>query len=189
MSTEITPEQELEALSNIGKVLADDPYTFTVSVKWQPAPPATKPAKQILLDKILNRKSPADDRINEPEQERTFKVYPCVVGNMYRIASRAATLPGEILNGQAATILLPLIPDHLPTMIYIIAAAIQNNHLEPDVALIQFIERNFTQDDVFEALYASLEGMGLNVFYNSIALVKGTVKIIQPEASPIVGRE
>jgi hypothetical protein len=189
MNTEITPEQELQALANIGRVVADEPYTFTVSVKWQPEPQAIKILKRTFFDKLLNKTPPAEHRINEPEQERTFKVYPCVVGNMYRIASRAATLPGEILNGEAATILLPLIPEHLPTMIYIIAAAIQNNHFEPDAALIQFIERNFTQDDVFEALYASLEGMGLNVFYNSIALVKGTVKIIQPEASPVVGGE
>jgi hypothetical protein len=175
---------ENEMYSGIADVLTDKPFTFTVPVKWLPPVPEMKIS---LWDRLRGIKPPMPP---EPETHRTFDIYPCVVANMYRVAGRAAMLPGEILDGVELTeSVMPLIPAHMPNMIYIIGAAIQNNHLEPDADLLLFIERNFTQYHIARALYFSIESLGLQAFLNSIVLVKGTVGILQPKTSPKDGSE
>ena len=179
--------EEKEVFNGIAGTLTDRPFTFTVPVRWipDPLPPAKK---RPLIDRILRRKVQVDTPV-EVEKERTFTIYPSVVANMYRIAGRAALLPKEIMSGILSESVLPLIPVCMPDMIYIIASAIQNNHLEPDQELITFIERNFNQNQIFEALYESIEGIGLQTFLNSIVLARGTVSILKPKTSPEDGSE
>jgi hypothetical protein len=174
---------EDEIYSGVADILTDKPYTLRIPIRWAPEP---KPVKRSLLDRLLRRALPAE----HPETIRTFEIFPCVVANMYRIAGRAVLLPKEILGSSELTeSVLPLIPEHLPNMVYIIASAIQNNHLEPAPELLVFIERNFTQVQISNALYASIEGLGLQDFLNSIVLAKGSVSILKPKTSPVDGRE
>jgi hypothetical protein len=186
MQSENELPDETLALSNIGPTLTDAPYKLVVPIRWQKARFEPSKEKRTLLDKILKRPVPMVE-IPQTETHRTFEISPCLLGNMYRIASRAALLPKEIYGGEAVAVLFPLIPIVLPHLVYMVGAAIQNNHLEPDPELLLFIERNFTQSMIHEALVASIEGVDLQVFYNSIASVKGTINIINPEASPSDG--
>ncbi|RZJ90977.1 MAG: hypothetical protein EOO20_06605 [Chryseobacterium sp.] len=171
--------EEKEILSSVTETLIDKPaYTVTVQIKE----PKTLP-KRSLLDKLLRRPVPVQ------ELERSFVINPCVVGNMYRIAGRAVKLPDTILNGSMSESMIPVINDHLDDVVYIVAAGIQNSKREPDAELIEFINDNFEAEDLYNTLLPILENLGMQSFLNSIALAKGTVKILQPSASPLDGRE
>ncbi|WP_124558696.1 hypothetical protein [Pedobacter sp. KBW01] len=171
--------EEKEILQNIADTLIEKSvYTLKVPIK-EPLP-ATK---RTLIDKVLRRP------IVQPETVREFKINPCLVGNMYRIAGRAVKLPDEILESSMAASLLPIINEHLSDLVYIVAAGIQNTKREPDPELIEFIEDNFEAEDLYEALLPILENLGMQSFLNSIALAKGTVKILKPNVSPIDGSE
>lgn len=175
--------QEENILSAVTETLTDKPrYKITIPVTWFPDLP-----KQTIWDKILRRPLP-----REPEKERTFVIYPCKVCNMYRIAGVASRLPNEIKGGTQSEVYLPLINEYIDDVVYVIAAGIQNNHLEPDPELIQFIERNFDGIDLYNCLQPVLENVNMESFFNSIVLIKGTVKILQPKeekTSPRDGSE
>jgi hypothetical protein len=174
---------ENEIYSGIADVLIDKPYTLVIPVRWQP--PVLQ-VKRSLVDKLLRRPMPVPA---DPERYRRFEIYPAVVGNQYRIIGRAVTLPDELKAGELTESVMPLIPIHMPNMVYIIASAIQNNHLEPEPELLLFIERNFNSRQIFEALYQSIEGIGLQDFMNSIVLTKRAISIMKPRTSPEDGRE
>lgn len=158
-----------------GKVI----YEFTVKVNYlEPRP------KRKFLDRILRRKL---QQSPEPEKERSFKIRPCVVANQYRISAKALSLPVDLFEEQEK--MLVYVPEHLPTMVYIIAAAVQNNYLEPDPELITFFERNLDNLDISELLVASLQGTNMQSFLTSIVLMKGTAKILEPKSSPLDGSE
>jgi hypothetical protein len=157
--------------------------TFTVPVSWVPP---VEPVKRSLFDKVFRGKA---IQLPSVETERTFTIYPCKVANMWRLAGAASELPEEIREGTLAEIVLPLINDHLTTIVYIVAAGIQNNHEEPSPDLIQFIERNFDSEDLYTALFPVLENIRMQSFLNSIVLAKGTVNILKPKASPTDGSE
>lgn len=156
-------------------------YEFTIPVKH--VEPAILP-KRTLWDRVLRKPPPS---IIEPETERSFQIYPCVAINQYRIAGEALTLPVDLLEDETQA--LTYVPEHLPTMIYIIAAAIQNNYLEPDKELIQFLERNLDNIDILKILAASLQNANMQSFLTSIVLMNGMASILKPEANPIDGRE
>lgn len=152
-----------------GKVI----YKFSVPVRYIP--------ERSLFDRLLRKP-------NNQEKERHFEIWPCVVANQYRIAGKAITLPTELY--EDSTKMLLHVNDHLPTMVYIIAAAIQNDHLEPAADLIQFIERNFDNEDIYQALLASLQGQNLQSFLNSIVLMNAQAEILDPKkTSPVDGSE
>lgn len=174
---------ENEIYSAVADVLTDKPNSIVIPVRWVPE---AIPYKRTLWEKISRKPIPA---LPTTELYRQFDIYPCVVANMYRIIGRAVSLPGELLEGELTETVMPFIPEHLPNIVYIIGAAIQNNHLEPDPELLLFIERNFNNRQIFEALYASVEGLGLQDFMNSIVLAKGTIKIMKPKTSPKDGSE
>lgn len=163
-------------------------FTITVPVSWRPDVPVAPAIRQSLLDRLLHGK--AIQLPPEPlPDERTFIINPCKVANMWRIAGAATELPDEIREGNLAEIVLPLIKDHLGTIVYIVAAGIQNNHEEPDPELITFIERNFDNEDLYSCLFPVLENVGMQSFLNSIVLAKGTVNILKPKTSPTDGSE
>ncbi|NII81750.1 MULTISPECIES: hypothetical protein [unclassified Pedobacter] len=171
--------EEKDILQNITDTLIEKSvYTLKVPIKHpMPVP------KRAIIDKILRKP------IVVPETVREFNITPCIVGNMYRIAGRAVKLPGEILEGSMAGSLLPIINEHLSDLVYIVAAGIQNTKFEPEPDLIEFIEDNFEAEDLYQALLPILENLGMQSFLNSIALAKGTVKILKPNVSPIDGSE
>lgn len=171
--------EEAKILKMVAETFTEKPnYKITVDVL------VPDPIKKITFwDRIRGVKA------EEPESERTFTFHPCVVGNMYRIAGKAVTLPKEILSNDLSESVIPLIPDHLPTIVYIIASAIQNNHLEPEPDIIRFIERNFNHEQLFVCLHKSIENLGMQSFLSSIVSARGTVKVLNPETSPEDGSE
>ena len=171
--------EEKEILQVVTETLIDKPaYTVTVPIKEpKPAP------KRSLIDWLFRRPKFIQ------EIERSFVINPCVVGNMYRIAGRAVKLPDSILNGSLSESMIPVIHQHLDDMVYIVAAGIQNTKREPDAELIEFIKDNFEAEDLYDTLLPILENLGMQSFLNSIALAKGTVKILKPNASPLDGSE
>lgn len=176
--------QENQIISAIADVLSEKPrYEFTVPIR---EPKITVRPKRTLWNWIMRKPVAVSPPV---ELTRTFTVYPPVVNNMYRIAGRAANLPQEVVKGTVAEIILPLIYAHKDDIIYIIAAGIQNTKREPDAELMEFIGDNFDAEDLFNCLQAVLGGEWMQHFFNSIALAKGTVKILTPKASPLDGSE
>lgn len=154
-----------------GKVL----FTLNVPIRWVPSIPWWK--------RIFRKKK-------APERIRTYYIWPCVVANQFRIVGKALTLPNEIY--QDANLLFPIFEQHQKTLVYIVAAAIQNNHLEPDPDLITFLERNIDGEDMLQVLQASLQQANMQSFFDSIVLMNGLVEIVNPslkKASPQDGSE
>ncbi|WP_316743865.1 hypothetical protein [Pedobacter antarcticus] len=168
----------------VGAMIEKARYILTVRIE-NPAP--TKPVKRTFLDRILQR--PVDSPEIETERKLVFK--PCKMANMYRIASAALDLPDGILKGDLTSAILPLLkePGHIEKIAYVIAAGVQNNHLEPEQELIQFILNNLDEQEMFDCLYQTLGNLGMQSFLNSIVLVRGTVNILEPKTSPADGRE
>jgi len=169
--------EDKEILKAVANTITDAPlHTMVVPVRV----PVLH--RHTLWDRILRKPSPI------PETQRTITFYPSVVANQYRIAGEASLLPDEIY--QDGSMNIPLIKEHLPRIIYMIAAAIQNNHLEPDPELITFLEQNLTGSQMREALVASFQTLNMEAFTDTIILMKGTVKILMPtEVSPKDGSE
>ena len=155
-------------------------YQFTVPVRTPESPLAVK---RSLWDWLRRKPVP----VATVETERTFTIYPTVVANQYRIAGKALGLPTELPDDESG--MLALVPEHLSTIIYIIAASIQNNHLEPDAELITFLERNLDNVDIAQILAASMQGANMQSFLISIVLMNGTATILTPKTSPQDGSE
>jgi hypothetical protein len=169
------------------KSIAD---TFTEAPVFQMRVPVRvvqpiQPIKRTWIDRLLRKPIPISP---DPETYRDFVIYPCVAANMIRIAGQAALLSEAIYEDNSEN-LVKLVPEEMPFMIYIIAAAIQNNHLEPDPELIEFIKINMSGRQIKEALFASFDALEMEAFTDSIVLLKGRVKIINPETSPEDGSE
>jgi hypothetical protein len=160
-----------------GKVL----YEFTIKVRR--VEPVELP-KRSLWDKIMRKPIVFPD---EPETERTFQIYPAVVINQYRIAGAAVKLPVDLF--EDPTKMLAYVPEHLPTMVYIVASAIQNDYREPEKELMSFLEKNMDNLDVAQALAASLQGANMQAFTTSILLMQGEAMILTNEGSPTDGSE
>ncbi|WP_114937578.1 hypothetical protein [Mucilaginibacter endophyticus] len=160
-----------------GKLL----YKFTVKVRHIEAMKIKPPT---LWDRIRGINGEVEAL---PELERSFEIWPCVAVNQYRIAGVAVTLPSELFEN--STDMLAFVPEHLPKMIYIIAAAVQNDYREPDPELIQFFERNLDNIDIVQILSASLQAANMQSFLTSIVLMNGVAKILKPKTSPADGSE
>jgi hypothetical protein len=182
--------QDNQIISALAEVLTEKPrYQFKIPIREPKIQAPYIAPNRSFWDKIT-RKPIANVPDPEPiEYVRNFVVYPPVVNNMYRIAGRSANLPVEVLKGKVAEIVLPLILTYKDDIVYIIAAGIQNTKREPDRELIEFIEDNFDGEDLFNCLQAVLGGEWMQHFFNSIALAKGTIKILDPNASPQDGSE
>jgi hypothetical protein len=157
-------------------------YRFTIGVRHVEG--VAPPAPLSFWDRIRGRKL---EPIAQPITERSFTIYPAVVINQYRIAGVAVTLPVEVF--ESSTAMLSLVPEHLPKMVYIIASAVQNNHLEPDPELITFFERNLDNIDIAQILTASLQASNMQSFLTSIVLMNEVAKILKPKTSPQDGSE
>jgi hypothetical protein len=176
-----------------GKVL----YEFTIKVRRvepveQPVAESIIQPKQTFWDKLFRRAvpvipEPLPEIIPEPETERKFTIYPAVAINQYRIAGAAVKLPVDLFENP--TKMLAYTPEHLPTMIYIVASAIQNDYREPEKELITFLEKNMDNLDIAQALAASLQGANMQAFTTSILLMQGEAMILTNEGSPIDGSE
>ncbi|MEO6522248.1 MAG: hypothetical protein ABIN91_11260 [Mucilaginibacter sp.] len=152
-------------------------YEMVVPVRWLPMVPEPVFPKRTFLDRLLMR--PIPPPAPAPETHRTLIFYPCVVANQYRIAGECALLPDAIFNDDSMNI--SLIPEHQKRIVYIVASAIQNNHLEPDPELMLFIERNLTGEQLRDALVASFQSLNMEAFTDTIVLMRPMVKILKPE--------
>lgn len=162
-------------------------YSFTLVNKCPEYPPVIPDPKRTIWDKLFRRPIVKAVQLPQPDLERTFEIWPCVAANQLRIAAKALSLPVDLFDKQAK--MLAYIPEHLPTMIYIIAAAVQNNFKEPEQELITYIERNIDNLDIMHVLGASLQNTNMEAFTHSIVLMSGPARIVQPKASPLDGRE
>ncbi len=106
---------------------------------------------------------------------------------MYRVAGNAVLLVDKMYEDHADN--FQFVNDNLPLITYIVAAAIQNNHLEPEPELIEFIENNVDGEDLYTMLLAAFNNSCMKDFSNSIVLMRGTVTILTPKASPKDGSE
>ena len=147
-------------------------FTITIPIKWRPE------VKRSLFERIFKKKPP------QLSAQETFTISPCVCANQQRIAIAAMTLPNEVFVGGMPETVLPIIADHNGTIVYIIAAGIQNNHEEPSADLITFIERNFDNEDLFTFLFPVIESLYMQEFLNSIVLMRGTSNILKPKPAP-----
>lgn len=121
------------------------------------------------------------------EKSRHFVIKPTVVANQYRIASKSLSLPVDLFEDQSK--MLAYVPQHLPTMIYIIAAAITNTRDEPSSELIAYLEDNLDNLDVLQILAASLQSANMQSFLISITLMNGLAKILTTSVNPLDGSE
>ena len=137
------------------------------------------PSKRTLLDKLL-RKPLAP-------QSRHFVIKPTVVGVQERIAASALSLPTDLFEDQSK--MLAYVPEHLPTMIYIIACAIENREEEPDSELLHYLKWNLDNPDVLQILAASLQSANMQSFLISITLMNGLAKILTVSVNPLDGSE
>ncbi len=165
--------QEEDVLSGIVDTLVEkEVYRFNITID--------QPRKLSIWDRLLRRKV---------EKFRTFVIKPCKVCNMARVAGNAVKLPKEILEGNLSEAIMPLIPENIELMTYVIAAAIQNDDQEPKKSLITFIRRHFDNIDIYQGLHAALNGLEMESFLNSIVLAKGTISILKPKTNPMDGSE
>lgn len=170
------PKTDNEIIKAVADTLTDAPiYEMVVKVR---VPEQPEVPKRTLMDRFLRKPLPP---IAEPELFRTLIFYPCVVANQYRIAGECALLPEQIW--QEVEWNIPLLVEHQKRIVYIIAAALQNNHLEPEPALITFLERNMSGKQLARALVASYQTLNMEDFIDSIILMRAAVKILQPEMS------
>lgn len=156
-------------------------YEFDVenrSYKFIPTP------KQTTWQRLLRK--PIVEPI-QMEKSRHFVIKPTVVGVQERIAASALSLPTDLFEDQSK--MLAYVPEHLPTMIYIIACAIENREEEPDSELLHYLKWNLDNPDVLQILAASLQSANMQSFLISITLMNGLAKILQVSVNPLDGSE
>jgi hypothetical protein len=166
--------EDKQVLKNIANTLTQAPiHEMDVVVRVQ--------AKRSLWSRLTDWK-------HKPELIRHLVFHEAVVANQIRIAGEAALLPDAIFQDNSFNV--GLVAENMPRIIYMIACALQNDHKEPDTALVQFLTNNLTGSQLRDALVASFQSLNMEAFTDSIILMKGTVKILMPEEmSPTEGSE
>lgn len=162
---------EKQTLQAVAETITDKPtLSFEVEVK-----------RRHWLDRLLRR-----------NKARQFTIRPAVVGTMLRISARAIQLHEELTDairldtGKATADMgatMQLVHAHMADVVYIVAAAIQNDCEEPSERLQAFIRQNFDAEDLVQVLLPVLAGLNLQGFLNSIVLVKGTEGVLRPKTS------
>lgn len=156
--------------TNINMLNQEKPvYSLTVPVTWTPK------EKRSFLNWLTRRPTPP------AATEKTFTFTLSVVANMTRIAKVAMNLPQELFGNTAEEMLMDKIQECSKDMVYIIAAGIQNNRLEPDPELMTFIENNFDSKSLHEAFQITIAQLGLYYFMRSIVLISGSSSILKPK--------
>lgn len=173
--------EERDIYSGVAATLTEKPvYKFSVAVDWQ-----MPLSRWSVVDWVMKKLGKV-----RPEVDRQFEIKPCKVGNFHRVAGRAVLLPDQFFSGDDMdAAIIPLLTEYRNDLTYIIASAIQNNCEEPGRLLVKFIQKNFDNIDIYHGLKASLDGLEMQSFLNSIVLVKGTETILKPRTSPKDGSE
>lgn len=158
--TSLTPSQKLTIVKAVDTLTGKPTYKMTVPIKQH---------RSNLLDWIKRTPKPT---------HKTFIIRQAFTGNVMRISALAGLLPAETT--EDGTVMFLGATEHLPTMIQILAIAIQNDRYEPDEKLVQFIEDNFDNEDMALALNAAIGSTDMQSFSISTILIKSTVKILAP---------
>lgn len=156
-------------MQNEDKIISASIDTFLEKAKYTLTVPLLSP-KRTLWDWI--RRKPI-------ETERSFTIYPCKAANMARIAHAALTMPTEIIADTKAEAYLPLINECMDTVLYVVAAGIQNNQHEPEQSLIDFLKINCDAIDLLHAAYYVMENVNMESFSNTTVLIRGAISIIK----------
>jgi hypothetical protein len=180
-------------MQNEDKIISASVDTFLEKAKYTLTVPLLEPIthyreqepiykEQSVWDKLLRKPKeviPHDPEIDWIETERSFTIYPCKAANMARIARAALTMPTEIQGDTKAEAYLPLIDTCMDTVLYVVAAGIQNNQHEPDPELIQFLRNNCDAIDLLHAAYYVMENVNMESFSNTTVLIRGAISIIK----------
>lgn len=122
------------------------------------------------------------DKLLKKPTERHFIINRCTVRNMVRCSGVAEKLPElKEQTGNLMWVVFPLIKNHMADVVYLIACGIQNNHKEPKKELINFIYDNFEDDDLYDCAVTILGNIGLQSFYETTSLIKGTSVVLAPD--------
>lgn len=174
--------QDNQIIQKSVSILNDDLiHEFDVVIR-EPVMPIV--SRRTFWDKLTKKTIPD---ISQPETVRHFEIYEGSVATVLRISGKAGTLPVDLFEEEEK--MLAYAPEHLPTMIYIIAAAVQNTAKEPDPELIKFFTENLTNKAVARLMAAALLSTNMPDFLTSIVSVQWMASILKPKASPLDGSE
>lgn len=113
------------------------------------------------------------------DYQLTFNFYPALICNQIRIAKKVALLPDLEGGNTIIKSIPPALTNHIGTMVNIIADSINNSFKETKDWLSELLQKNFTNDEVFECLNYAFEQLQLQYFASSIILLKGTTNILK----------
>ncbi|AMR32385.1 hypothetical protein A0256_13615 [Mucilaginibacter sp. PAMC 26640] len=139
-------------------------YTFSI----------TRPTTT--LKRLLN--------IGPKEITSNFLIESQVLASCMLIAKKAEELPISILQGAAGEVLIPLYEEHLPKLIWIVAAAITNRGQQPSSKLVALLTKHLTTDQILEGCFEAFEAMNMQAFYDGIAVFKGPLTVLNPVDLP-----
>ncbi|WP_026463487.1 hypothetical protein [Adhaeribacter aquaticus] len=164
--------EDKEVLKQVVDNLVDTPDVLTVSVK-----PRNRWQELLMKYKLLPAK-------------REYKIYRLKVGNAYRVSKAVLEIPSDIvnLNERSLKDMHTLLINHIDTIIYVVAVALQNSREEPSKALLNRIRWDFNDQELLSVLVYVIQKLDLTTFTNSIALARGA-DILSLKASPAENAE
>ncbi|MBF9252487.1 hypothetical protein I2I11_04205 [Pontibacter sp. 172403-2] len=161
--------QEEEIIKGVAETITEKPkLTVTIDVK-----------RRTWLDRLLRR-----------PKARVFVVKPTTVATMLIISGHAGLMDSGLLQAALQSeknripAMLAAIHANLKDVIFGVATIIQNNGEEPAAKLLQWLSKNTDALDLAEIIVPVLGSTYMQVFLNSIVLVKGTESILKPKTSP-----
>lgn len=140
--------------SNVGDALTSKPLKVKVPLK-----------NLNFFDRILIKAGVKKDH-------RTFEIKPLLVGNRYRISSRVVHIPDDMFKSGFVSALLN--PRYVKDYIYCVAVGIKNSRREPSKKLLDFIEFQFDDRDLYLVLTAIFDSIPVKDFINSTVILKGS---------------
>lgn len=114
-------------------------------------------------------------------RKRTFHIQQVTLGNLIRIATILNKFDKSLLSGE--NILesnYQAIQHHGRDLATIVAIALENKRQAPGQALIDFVEAQFTTDDLLKTFSVIIEQMDITNFMRSIISIKGINILAKP---------
>lgn len=151
-------------LSRVGEVITDQSKSLTINIV-----PANF-IHQLLIGMRLMKST------------ITYKITPILVGNMFRVSTRAVKIPKVLFTQEYDIADIHEVADsYKEDLLYILAVCIQNNRDEPSSQLLNSLK--WMKQSEFSTLleYALLE-LGIRDFMKSIILIRGANVITAKDA-------
>ncbi|WP_181306969.1 hypothetical protein [Rufibacter sp. XAAS-G3-1] len=126
-----------------------------------------------------NLRQKIDRLLGRHQEEKVYLVGSLKVGTVLRISAEAMKIPDDVLSGipqghelDKTGAILPLVHDHLLTLVEIIALALTDTEQEPEEELRRLIRREFDMPMVLRVLSAVCYQVHLSDFSTCIVLTK-----------------